>query len=175
MCVFVTGIAGFIGYHVANELLNRRISVVGIDNLNPYYDIKLKNERLKLLYDKSININTEFKFYKGDILDAGLISNIFDNNSFSKVVHLAAQAGVRYSIENPKSYIDSNLVGFSNIIESCREKKINNLIYASSSSVYGGNENIPFKENQGVDHPVSLYAATKKANELIAHSYSHLY
>ncbi len=175
MSVFVTGVAGFIGYHIAHKLLKSGISVTGVDNLNSYYDVKLKNARLKLLSDLSKNQNTMFDFYEGDIVDNNLITDIFKKKSFDKVIHLAAQAGVRYSIENPKSYIDSNLVGFSNIIESCRRSQIKHFIYASSSSVYGGNENIPFKEKHVVDHPVSLYAATKKANELIAHSYSHLY
>ncbi len=175
MSVLITGVAGFIGYHIANKLLKSGLSVIGIDNLNSYYDVDLKNSRLKLLSEQSKNQNIKFDFYKGDILDNNLITHIFQKKSFYKVIHLAAQAGVRYSIENPKSYIDSNLVGFSNIIECCRRKEIKHFIYASSSSVYGGNENIPFKEKYGVDHPVSLYAATKKANELIAHSYSHLY
>ena len=175
MSVLITGVAGFIGYHVANKLLRAGIPVIGIDNLNSYYDVDLKSSRLNLLKNQSASENVKFDFYKGDIIDNYLLKNIFQNKSFNKVIHLAAQAGVRYSIENPRSYIDSNLVGFSNIIEFCRRKEINHLIYASSSSVYGGNENIPFSEKHGVDHPVSLYAATKKANELIAHSYSHLY
>ena len=175
MKVLVTGVAGFIGFHMASKLLNNGISVIGLDNLNSYYDVNLKNARLINLIQLSKELNIKFEFDQVDIIDNHTLEDIFKNKKPDKVIHLAAQAGVRYSIENPRSYIDSNLVGFSNILEECRKNKISHLIYASSSSVYGGNVNLPFNENDGVDHPVSLYAATKKANELMAHSYSHLY
>ncbi len=172
MSILVTGAAGFIGYHLSKRLLEEGKEVVGIDNLNSYYDVNLKNSRLKELSKLS---NKNFHFYKKNIEDQDGINNIFDQWEFDTIFNLAAQAGVRYSIENPHSYINSNLVGFGNILENCRRKKIKNLIYASSSSVYGGNKELPFQEDQSVDHPVSLYAATKKANELMAHTYSHLY
>ena len=170
MKILLTGAAGFIGMHVASKLLKRGDSVIGIDNLNSYYDPKLKKERLKLL-----NNFERFNFKKIDISDADEIKNIFSKHKFDRVVHMAAQAGVRYSIENPSEYIKSNLLGFANIIENCRNNKVEHFVYASSSSVYGGNKKTPFKENHSVDHPISLYAATKKSNELHAHVYSHLY
>ncbi len=172
MAILVTGAAGFIGFHLCERLLIEGHKVVGIDNLNAYYDVDLKNSRLKELSKVS---NNSFHFFKKNIEDKDSLSNIFNNFKIDVVLHLAAQAGVRYSIENPSVYISSNLVGFANILENCRSNNINHLIYASSSSVYGGNKKYPFNEDQSVDHPVSLYAATKKANELMAHTYSHLY
>jgi len=166
----VTGAAGFIGMHTCIKLLKNNFDVLGVDNLNPYYDVKLKKSRLKLLkgYKK-------FKFKKIDITNLNQIKNIFTQFSPTHVIHLAAQAGVRYSILNPESYTQSNLVGFANILEGCRFKKIKHLIFSSSSSVYGGNTKFPFKESDNVDHPISFYAATKKSNEIMAHSYSHVY
>lgn len=170
MKVLVTGAAGFIGFHVAQALCSRGDQVVGIDNLNDYYDVALKQDRLALL-----NSLDNFEFKQLDIANRDGLSALFDECQFDRVVHLAAQAGVRYSIENPHAYADSNLVGFLNILEGCRHTRVEHLVYASSSSVYGANETIPFSEHDNVDHPVSLYAATKKANEAMAHSYSHLY
>ena len=170
MKVLVTGAAGFIGFHVSRYLCERGDAVVGIDNLNNYYDVKLKHARLDRLAPFE-----NFKFIKLDIADRSGLETLFLDEGFDRVVHLAAQAGVRYSIENPHAYADSNLVGFLNILEGCRNTNIEHLVYASSSSVYGANESIPFSERDNVDHPVSLYAATKKANEAMAHSYSQLY
>ena len=170
MKILVTGAAGFIGYHLSSALLDNGYEVLGIDNLNDYYDPNLKFARLEKL--KAYN---NFNFEKVDIADRESLTNTFKSFKPSKVVNLAAQAGVRYSIENPYAYMDSNLVGFLNIIELCRHNKVKGLIYASSSSVYGGNENIPFNINDRVDRPLALYGASKRANELIAHSYSHLY
>lgn len=175
MTVLVTGAAGFIGYHLAKKLLTSGISVVGLDNINSYYDPLLKLERIKQLDIVSKKHNTSFNLVKSDIKDAESVNDLFDKFKPEKVVNLAAQAGVRYSIENPSAYIESNLVGFANILESCRHHQIKNLLYASSSSVYGGNANLPFSEKDSVDHPMSLYAATKKSNELMAHAYSNLY
>ncbi len=172
MSILVTGAAGFIGFHLCKRLLEEGNEIIGIDNLNSYYDVELKNSRLKELSKVS---NQNFHFYRKNIEDKNEIDKIFEECDFEIIFHLAAQAGVRYSIENPHSYINSNLVGFGNILENCRKNKIKNFIYASSSSVYGGNKDLPFREDQNVDHPVSLYAATKKANELMAHTYSHLY
>jgi len=170
MKILVTGAAGFIGYHVSRYLCERGDTVFGIDNLNEYYDVSLKEARLvKLKPFKNFN------FKKIDISNSEKIKALFRDYKFDRVVHLAAQAGVRYSIENPHAYSDSNLVGFLNILEGCRHNKVEHLVYASSSSVYGSNEAIPFSEKNNVDHPISLYAATKKANEAMAHSYSHLY
>jgi UDP-glucuronate 4-epimerase len=166
----VTGAAGFIGFHVSQALLARGDEVIGIDNLNDYYEVSLKEARLALLTPHS-----NFRFIRMDIGDRNTMAALFANEGVDKVVHLAAQAGVRYSLENPLAYADSNLVGFLNILEGCRQGKIQHLVYASSSSVYGANESMPFSVHDNVDHPVSLYAATKKANELMAHSYSHLY
>ena len=166
----VTGAAGFIGFHLAERLLERGETVVGLDNLNDYYDVSLKEARLAQL--KS---NERFSFVKLDIADRDAMQSLFESAPFDVVIHLAAQAGVRYSLENPAAYIDSNLVGFGNILEGCRHADVKHLVYASSSSVYGANEKIPFSVQDNVDHPVSLYAATKKANELMAHTYSHLY
>ena len=170
MKVLVTGAAGFIGASLSGALLRRGYNVIGIDNLNDYYDVSLKEARLKLLQCKP-----NFQFQKLDISDPAEMEELFSIGSFDTVVHLAAQAGVRYSIENPKTYVESNLVGFGNILEGCRQSKISHLIYASSSSVYGANTALPFVETDNVDHPISLYAATKRANELMAHVYSHLY
>tara|TARA_Y100001968_G_scaffold328987_1_gene377309 strand:- start:190 stop:1212 length:1023 start_codon:yes stop_codon:yes gene_type:complete len=175
MKTLITGSAGFIGFHLSKKLLEKGVPVIGIDNLNSYYDPKLKESRLSKLEEISINSKTPFTFIKASIENDIDLENAFNLYKPNKVIHLAAQAGVRYSIENPSSYIQSNLVGFGNILEGCRKQKVEHLIYASSSSVYGGNTNLPFNENQGVDHPISLYAATKKSNELMAHSYSHLY
>ena len=170
MKALVTGAAGFIGASLSGALLKRGYNVIGIDNLNDYYDVSLKEARLKLLQCKP-----NFQFQKLDISDRAEMEELFSIGSFDMVAHLAAQAGVRYSIENPKTYVESNLVGFGNILEGCRQSKISHLIYASSSSVYGANTALPFVETDNVDHPISLYAATKRANELMAHAYSHLY
>jgi len=166
----ITGAAGFIGNELALRLTARGDQVIGIDNLNDYYDVTLKQARLNRLQNQS-----NFSFQKLDIADRPAIANLFKENNFDTVVNLAAQAGVRYSLENPTAYVDANLVGFANILEGCRESKVKHLVFASSSSVYGANTKLPFTEQDHVDHPVSLYAATKKANELMAHSYSHLY
>jgi len=168
--ILVTGCAGFIGFHLSKYLLKENIEVIGVDNINDYYDINLKYSRLDIL--KKYN---NFKFYKVSLEDEKEINNIFVDNNIKYVVNLAAQAGVRYSLKNPKAYIDSNIVGFLSILEACKNHDIKHLVYASSSSVYGGNKQVPFSTNHNVDHPVSLYAATKKANELMAHTYSHLY
>jgi UDP-glucuronate 4-epimerase len=168
--VLVTGAAGFIGYHLSQRLLNEGNRVVGIDNLNSYYDPFLKESRLKLL-----TIHDEFTFHKIDLADREWIDRLFAIYDFEIVVNLAAQAGVRYSLTNPRAYIDSNITGFSNILEGCRQHPVKHLVYASSSSVYGANTKMPFSVGDNVDRPVSLYAATKKSNELMAHTYSHLY
>jgi UDP-glucuronate 4-epimerase len=170
MKVLVTGCAGFIGMHACLRLLKRGEEVVGIDNLNDYYDVQLKNDRLAQL-----TVFENFTFQKLDMTDQAGVETLFATHGFQRVVHLAAQPGVRYSLKNPLAYIQSNLVGFTNILEGCRHHKIEHLVFASSSSVYGANTAIPFSVNQNVDHPVSLYAATKKSGELIAHSYSHLF
>jgi UDP-glucuronate 4-epimerase len=169
MKILVTGAAGFIGFYTCKALLNSGHDVLGIDNLNDYYSITLKKARLAQLKEDN------FTFNLCDLNDQTAIDALFSNNQFDVVVNLAAQAGVRYSIENPRAYIDSNVSGFVNILEACRHNSIKNLIYASSSSVYGMNSKMPFSVRDNVDHPVSLYAATKKANELLAHTYSHLY
>jgi len=168
--ILVTGAAGFIGMHVSQLLLARGDQVVGLDNLNDYYDPQLKRDRLVRLTDKA-----GFEFVHMDIVNRAGMADLFAAQRFDRVVHLAAQAGVRYSIENPNAYIDSNIVGFNHVLEGCRHNGVQHLVYASSSSVYGGNTRMPFSEHHGVDHPVSLYAATKKANELMAHTYSHLF
>ncbi|NOZ10105.1 MAG: NAD-dependent epimerase [Gammaproteobacteria bacterium] len=170
MRVMITGVAGFIGSTLAHRLLDRGDEVVGIDNLNDYYDVNLKKARLKKLQDKN-----RFKFEQLDIVDRPAMKKVFEQNKFDAVMNLAAQAGVRYSIENPHAYVDANLVGFVNILEGCRHSKVAHLVFASSSSVYGANTKLPFSEHDNIDHPVSLYAATKKSNELLSHSYSHLY
>ncbi|NTV10455.1 MAG: NAD-dependent epimerase [Zoogloea sp.] len=170
MKILLTGAAGFIGMHTARVLLERGDEVVGIDNLNDYYDPQLKLDRLELLKPYPA-----FRFEKLDVADRAGIERLFADEKFDRVIHLAAQAGVRYSLQNPHAYADSNLLGFVNILEGCRHNRVGHLVYASSSSVYGGNTKMPFSEHDAVDHPVSLYAATKKANELMAHTYSHLY
>lgn len=170
MKILVTGVAGFIGMHTALRLLNDGHEVAGLDNLNDYYDVNLKKARLK-----HIGSPNQFSFLKLDLADRDGISTLFNEFRPEVVINLAAQAGVRYSLENPHSYIDSNLVGFTNILEACRHYQVGHLVYASSSSVYGLNEDMPFHEGQNVDHPLALYGATKKANELLAHSYSHLF
>ncbi len=169
MKVLVTGAAGFIGYHTAQALLERGDEVVGLDNLNPYYDPALKRERLARL------ARPGFRFEAIDLADRAAMSALFARGGFDRVVHLAAQAGVRYSIENPHSYVDSNLVGFINVLEGCRAQQVEHLVYASTSSVYGANTRMPFAESQGTAHPLSLYAATKKANEMMAHSYAAIH
>jgi UDP-glucuronate 4-epimerase len=169
MRILVTGAAGFIGYHVAARLLRDGGTVLGLDNLNGYYDPRLKRSRLALLE------HARFEFAHADIANRAAMETLFDREQFSLVIHLAAQAGVRHSIERPHDYIESNITGFLNVLEGCRRSRVAHLIYASSSSVYGGNTKIPFAVEDRVDHPVSLYAATKKANELMAHSYSHLF
>jgi UDP-glucuronate 4-epimerase len=173
MKILVTGAAGFIGFHVSQKLIERGDEVVGIDNLNDYYSVELKQARLNELA-KNENYQL-FRFIKLDLADREGMKTLFAEEKFDKVINLAAQAGVRYSIENPHAYIDSNVVGFTNILEGCRHNKIKHLVYASSSSVYGANEEMPFSVHHNVDHPMSLYAATKKANELMAHTYSNLY
>lgn len=170
MKILVTGAAGFVGFHLSNALLDNNIEIVGLDNMNDYYDPQLKKDRLALLKEKD-----NFTFYQVDLKDKADVDNLFEKEKPTHVVHLAAQAGVRYSIENPHAYVDSNLIGFMNILEACRHNPVEHLLYASSSSVYGGNKIAPFSTNHNVDHPVSLYAATKKSNELMAHTYSHLY
>lgn len=173
MKILVTGAAGFIGFHLSQKLLLRGDVVVGIDNLNDYYSVDLKKARLAEI---SLSPQADnFKFIKLDLSDRTGMEELFATEKFDKVVNLAAQAGVRYSIENPHAYIDSNIVGYLNILEGCRHHKIKHLVYASSSSVYGANEKMPFSIHENVDHPLSLYAASKKSNELMAHTYSHLY
>lgn len=169
MKVLVTGAAGFIGMHVAQCLLARGDRVIGIDNLDPYYDVELKRARLKQLEHKA------FEFRLLDICDAKAMMELFERERFDSIVHLAAQAGVRYSLQNPHKYVQTNVAGFLNVLEACRAYPVRHLVYASSSSVYGGNTKLPFSESDNVDHPVSLYAVTKKSNELMAHSYSHLF
>ena len=170
MKILLTGAAGFIGMTTALRLLARGDEVVGLDNLNDYYAVSLKEDRLKRLTP-----HPNFRFVKLDVANREGVAGLFTAEKFDRVIHLAAQAGVRYSLQNPHAYIDSNIVGFTNILEGCRHSKVQHLVYASSSSVYGGNTKMPFSEHDSVDHPISLYAATKKANELMAHTYSHLY
>lgn len=168
--ILVTGAAGFIGFHVSKRLLAEGYEVYGIDNLNDYYDVTLKQDRLDQLLPSS-----NFRFRRLDLADRRGMAHLFEKDTFEGVIHLGAQAGVRYSLENPHAYADSNLTGFVNVLEGCRQQQVQHLVYASSSSVYGANRKVPFATTDNVDHPVSLYAATKKANELMAHSYSHLY
>jgi len=183
--ILVTGSAGFIGFHVVNRLVKEGFEVVGLDNLNNYYDVKLKLGRLeeagiegqKVAYNEPVISKkyANYTFIQLGIEDAANLERLFIREKFDKVCHLAAQAGVRYSIKHPEAYLQSNIVGFFNILEACRHNKIKHLIYASSSSVYGVNKNVPYKESENVDKPISFYAATKKSNELMAHTYSHLY
>ena len=170
MKILVTGAAGFIGMHVTQRLLARGDSVVGLDNLNDYYDPRLKTDRLARLTPQP-----GFRFVQMDVADRAGMEKLFADEGFERVIHLAAQAGVRYSLVNPHAYVESNLVGFMNVLEGCRHGGVQHLAYASSSSVYGGNTRMPFSEHHNIDHPVSMYAATKKANELMAHTYSHLF
>jgi UDP-glucuronate 4-epimerase len=170
MRILVTGAAGFIGYHTTRALLDRGDEVVGFDNLNNYYDVSLKEARLAQLTPRN-----GFQFVKADLADRAAVEALFAEQRPQRVIHLAAQAGVRYSLTNPDAYVQSNLVGFMNILEGCRHNGVDHLVFASSSSVYGANTNMPFSVHDNVDHPLSLYAATKKANELMAHSYAHLY
>ncbi|HTN00348.1 NAD-dependent epimerase [Planctellipticum variicoloris] len=170
MKYLVTGAAGFIGMHTCRSLLERGDTVIGLDNLNSYYSVQLKQDRLAQLTG-----HPGFRFAHLDLTDADGLTGLFASERFDVVIHLAAQAGVRYSLTHPQAYIDSNLVGFANVLEACRRHEVGHFVYASSSSVYGANTQMPFSVHQNVDHPVSLYAATKKANELMAHSYSHLY
>jgi UDP-glucuronate 4-epimerase len=170
MPILVTGAAGFIGHHVSLSLLGRGEEVIGLDNVNDYYDVSLKRARLERLAP-----HAKFRFVEADIADSETLPRVFAAGGINRVVHLAAHAGVRYSLTNPQAYVRANLVGFVNILEACRHGKVEHLVYASSSSVYGGNKKLPFCESDSVDHPVSLYAATKKSNELMAHTYSHLF
>jgi UDP-glucuronate 4-epimerase len=170
MKILVTGAAGFIGFHTARALLDRGDEVVGLDNLNDYYDVNLKKARIATLEDRS-----NWRFVKLDLIDRQGMADLFAGERFDRVVHLGAQAGVRYSIENPLAYVDSNVVGHANVLEGCRHNDVEHLVYASTSSVYGANTKMPFSVHQNVDHPLSFYAATKKANELMSHTYSSLY
>jgi UDP-glucuronate 4-epimerase len=176
--ILVTGCAGFIGFHVCRHLLDRGDEVVGLDSLNQYYDVSLKRARLAMLTGSAAalsNLSGSFRFLQMDLLERWGLNSLFDSEKFDKVIHLAAQAGVRYSLTHPHAYSDANLNGFLNILEASRHNKIGHLVFASSSSVYGGNTRMPFSARDVVDHPLSLYAATKKANELMAHAYAHLY
>ena len=175
MTVLVTGAAGFIGFHLSSRLLRQGQAVVGFDNINPYYDPGLKRARIAQLEATAERMGSVFQLIEADLEDCDAVEAAFAEHKPQKVVNLAAQAGVRYSIENPAAYIQANLVGFGHILEGCRHHAVEHLVYASSSSVYGGNTRMPFSEQHSVDHPVSLYAASKKANELMAHTYSHLY
>jgi len=175
MKVLVTGAAGFIGFNVAKKLLERGDDVVGFDNVNDYYDPALKEARLQVLVETAEQVQQSFIFIRANLADKAIVDQCFKDHQFDRVIHLAAQAGVRYSLENPLSYVESNLIGFTNIIEACRYAQTPHLTYASTSSVYGANTTMPFSEKHGVNHPVQFYAATKRANELMAHSYSHLF
>ena len=170
MHILITGVAGFIGFHLAKRLLAEGHRVTGLDNLNDYYSVQLKRDRLAQLKN-----DTDFSFIKTDLADAATLERLFSDGHFTHVVNLAAQAGVRYSIQNPQAYVSSNLVGFANLLECCRQHPVKHLVYASSSSVYGLNASLPYSPHSGADHPVSLYAATKRSNELLAHAYSSLY
>ena len=173
MVILVTGCAGFIGFHLSKKLIEKDLFVVGVDDLNTYYDVKLKKDRLKIL--NKISKKNKFIFYKTDISKNDDIKKVFKKHNIDYVVNLAAQAGVRYSIQNPEAYVKSNLVGFANILENCKNNKVKHLLYASTSSVYGSNTKFPYKEKHRTDHPIQFYAATKRSNELMAHSYSHLF
>ena len=173
--ILITGVAGFIGSYVAKNLLSKGVNIIGVDDLNDYYSVNLKLDRLKMIEENKNKNYGKFSFYRIPLEDENKLNKLFEEHQPKIIINLAAQAGVRYSLINPSAYIQSNLVGFGNLLECCRHFKIEHLIFASSSSVYGGNASLPFEEDQGVNHPVSLYAATKKSNELMAHSYSHLY
>ena len=183
--ILITGAAGFIGFHLVNKLLSEGFNIIGLDNINAYYDVQLKLDRLSetgiesstIAYNKLLNSSKHqnYKFIQLNLEDKQNIEKLFEISHFTKVIHLAAQAGVRYSIDNPQTYIDSNITGFFNILESCRKYPVEHLVFASSSSVYGNNSKVPFSEDDATDEPISLYAATKKSNELMAHTYSHLY
>jgi UDP-glucuronate 4-epimerase len=175
MRVLVTGAAGFIGFHTAKRLLERGDAVVGFDVVNDYYDPALKEARLARLEETASALGADFQFIRANVAEAGAVGAAFAAHAFDRVIHLAAQAGVRYSLENPAAYVESNLVGFSTILEACRQAKTPHLTYASTSSVYGANTRMPYSEHDGVDHPLQFYAATKRANELMAHAYSHLF
>ena len=175
MKVLVTGNAGFIGFHVAKRLMERGDEVVGFDCVNDYYDPTLKEARLRILQDTAEKTGANYHFVRANLAEKAAVNACFAEHDFDRVIHLAAQAGVRYSLENPLAYVESNIVGFTNIIEACRYATVPHLTYASTSSVYGANTHMPFSEHQGVDHPLQFYAATKRANELMAHAYSHLY
>jgi len=173
--ILVTGNAGFIGFHTAKRLLERGDSVVGFDVVNDYYDPGIKEARLKILEEVAARTRSEYRFVRANLADMRTVTGCFQQHTFDRVIHLAAQAGVRYSLVNPHAYVESNIVAFTNILEACRHARVPHLTYASTSSVYGGNTAMPFSEHQGVDHPLQFYAATKRANELMAHSYGHLF
>jgi UDP-glucuronate 4-epimerase len=173
--VLVTGAAGFVGFHTARKLLARGDSVVGFDVVNDYYDPAVKEARLKVLQEEANRSGGEYNFIRANLAERQSVEKCFAEHKFDRVIHLAAQAGVRYSLENPHAYVESNIIAFTNIIEACRHAAVPHLTYASTSSVYGANTNMPFSEHQGVDHPLQFYAATKRANELMAHAYSHLF
>lgn len=183
MKILITGTAGFIGFHLTRRLLDENHEIVGLDNINDYYDTKLKKDRLRVTGIEEVkendlitsSSNSNYRFIKTDLQNRGVLKELFEAEQFDTVINLAAQAGVRYSLENPHSYIESNIGGFLNILEGCRHTNVSHLMYASSSSVYGSNKEMPFKTSDNVDHPVSLYAASKKSDELMAHTYSHLY
>ena len=175
MRVLVTGNAGFIGFHTAARLLQRGDSVVGIDVVNDYYSPEIKQSRLEVLEQIALQSPGDYRFHRLNLADPAAVKSCFSDGPFDRVIHLAAQAGVRYSLENPHAYVESNIVAFTNILEACRYAKVDHLTYASTSSVYGANTNMPFSEHRGADHPLQFYAATKRANELMAHSYSHLF
>jgi UDP-glucuronate 4-epimerase len=175
MRILVTGNAGFVGFHLARRLLGRGDAVVGVDSVNDYYDVGLKEKRLELLRTHAAAAQADYQFVRGDLADREVLDRVFEGTKFDRVIHLAAQAGVRYSLVNPHAYVQSNLVAFTNILEACRHGSVAHLTYASTSSVYGANTAMPFSEHKGANHPLQFYAATKRANELMAHSYSHLF
>ncbi len=175
MKILVTGNAGFIGFHTAKQLLERGDEVVGFDSVNNYYDVDIKEARLKILEQTATQTGSAYTFIRGNLADQALVNQCFKDHTFDRVIHLAAQAGVRYSLENPHSYVESNIVAFTNVLEACRYAHTPHLTYASTSSVYGANTAMPFSEHKGANHPLQFYAATKKANEMMAHSYSHLF
>jgi UDP-glucuronate 4-epimerase len=175
MRILVTGNAGFIGFHTAARLLQRGDTVVGVDVVNDYYSPQIKEDRLQVLEQIALQSSGEYRFHRGNLADAAAVERCFADGPFDRVIHLAAQAGVRYSLSNPMAYVESNVIAFTRILEACRHANVPHLTYASTSSVYGANTNMPFSEHRGVDHPLQFYAATKRANELMAHSYSHLF